>query len=115
MTYATTAGGSAVVETLFAGSEHEMVSVYHMDGDQLVMTHYCLLGNQPTMTAQADEGDTLVFLFTGGTNMETENDPHMHKATFTFLSDDHLQSQWTMYQDGQPMETATLDLHRKTD
>src|SRR5437868_15224505 len=46
-----TASGSAVHETLFPGQAHEMVSVYHRDGADLVMTHYCSLGNQPRMKA----------------------------------------------------------------
>src|SRR5690242_6473548 len=51
-TYRVTAGGSAVEETLFAGTPHEMVTVYHMDGDDLVLTHYCVAGNQPHMKAE---------------------------------------------------------------
>ena len=46
-----TAGGSAVHETLFPGQPHEMVSIYTVDGPDLVMTHYCVLGNQPRMKA----------------------------------------------------------------
>src|SRR5438046_4656323 len=46
-----TAGGSAVQETLFPGQPQEMVSIYHKDGADLVMTHYCMLGNQPRMKA----------------------------------------------------------------
>src|SRR6201988_5406854 len=46
-----TAGGSAVHETLFPGQPHEMVSVYCVDGPDLVMTHYCVLGNQPRLKA----------------------------------------------------------------
>src|SRR5215831_13606332 len=46
-----TAGGSAVQETLFPGQDKEMLSVYHLDGADLVMTHYCMLGNQPKMKA----------------------------------------------------------------
>src|SRR5215203_87185 len=42
-----TAGGSAVHETLFPGQPHEMISVYTIDGLDMVMTHYCVLGNQP--------------------------------------------------------------------
>src|SRR5262245_51575653 len=41
-----TAGGSVVHETLFPGQPHEMVSVYAVDGPDLIMTHYCVLGNQ---------------------------------------------------------------------
>ena len=52
-----TAGGSAVQETLFPGQPQEMVSVYHMDGADLVMTHYCMLGNQPRMKADPELAD----------------------------------------------------------
>src|SRR4051812_25593828 len=38
--YHLTGAGSALVETDFPGSDHEMVSVYHLDGDDLRMTHY---------------------------------------------------------------------------
>src|SRR5690242_9923644 len=44
-----TAAGSTVHETLFPGTPMEMISVYHLDGADLVMTHYCALGNQPRM------------------------------------------------------------------
>src|SRR6202011_3667294 len=44
-----TAAGSAVQETLFPGQPQEMVSVYHLDKGDLVMTHYCALGNHPRM------------------------------------------------------------------
>src|SRR5690349_7146838 len=45
--YKVTSGGSAVVETLNAGTPHEMVSVYTDNGGKLAMTHYCLMMNQP--------------------------------------------------------------------
>jgi len=47
--YGVTAAGSAVVETVFPGSPHEMVTVYHADGTDLVLTHYCMEGNAPRM------------------------------------------------------------------
>src|SRR3954447_19979613 len=47
-----TAGGSAVHETLFPGQPHEMVSIYTVEGPDLVMTHYCALGNQPRLKAE---------------------------------------------------------------
>ena len=46
-----TAGGSVVHETLFPGQPQEMISVYAVDGSDLIMTHYCVLGNQPRMKA----------------------------------------------------------------
>src|SRR5689334_19952051 len=46
-----TAAGSAFHETLFPGQPHEMVSLYYRDGSDLMMTHFCALGNQPRMKA----------------------------------------------------------------
>src|SRR5262245_23582703 len=40
--YKVTSGGSAVVETLLPGTDHEMVTVIHPDGNDLVLTHYCM-------------------------------------------------------------------------
>src|SRR5882762_11523952 len=54
--YAVTASGTAVVETVFPGREHEMVTVYHDDGPDLVLTHYCMEGNQPRMRAKGAQG-----------------------------------------------------------
>src|SRR4029077_1754769 len=38
-----TSGGNTVQETLFPGSDHEMVTMYHLDGADLILTHYCHL------------------------------------------------------------------------
>ncbi len=40
--YKLTSGGSAVVEILFAGTPHEMHSVYFNENGKLGMTHYCM-------------------------------------------------------------------------
>jgi hypothetical protein len=44
-----TSGGHTVQETLFPGSGHEMVTMYHLNGADLVLRHYCSLGNQPRL------------------------------------------------------------------
>ena len=47
VTYKVTAAGSTLMETQFPGTGHEMVTMYHLDGDELKATHYCAAGNQP--------------------------------------------------------------------
>src|SRR5437762_190201 len=77
-----TAGGSAVQETIFPGQPMEMLSVYHVDGADLVMTHYCMLGNQPRMKADPKSPkDQIRFQFAGGTNFDPAKDMHMHEGT----------------------------------
>lgn len=111
--YHVTGAGSAVVETLFPGTGHEMVSVYHKDGDRLVLTHYCAAGNQPTMITAPNPGTkSLLFEFDHGTNMKP-TDEHMHSVRFAFVDADHLESAWTSFKDGKAGHTVTFALERK--
>lgn len=107
--YKVTSAGSAVVETLFPGTEHEMVNVYHRDGDALLMTHYCAGGNQPRLrldTTASDES-TLRFEFMDGTNMDPAKGAHMHAVTHRLAASDRLESRWESWQDGKPEESGT--------
>jgi hypothetical protein len=98
-----TAGGSAVHETLFPGQPHEMVSVYTAEGTDLLMTHYCMLGNQPRMKADAKSvTNTLQFEFAGGGNLDPAKDKHMHAATLTIVDADHLELQGVGWENGKP-------------
>ncbi len=112
--YAVTAAGSAVVETIGPGSEHETVTVIHPDGKDLVLTHYCAIGNQPRMKADAGtHGNQVAFHYAGASNMKSEKDGHMHDVTFTFVDADTLRTEWSYYTDGKKAGTATFDLKRK--
>jgi hypothetical protein len=114
VSYRVTSGGSAVVETLGAGTDHEMVTVYHKDGEGLMLTHYCMIGNQPRMRAEsAGEGKKLEFKFAGGANIKSDRDAHMHDLTIEFLGADHIRSSWSFYKDGKAVETAVFDMKRK--
>ena len=112
--YRVTAGGTAVMETLFPGTPHEMVTVFTVDKGNLVLTHYCAEGNQPHMKADK-EGDatSIAFKFDGGGNIKSPKDGHMHEASFAFKDADHLTSTWQFYKDGKPGEKAEFDLVRK--
>jgi len=113
-TYRVTAGGSAVEETLMAGTDHEMLTVYNMDGDVLMLTHYCVAGNQPRMKAEKQtDPHKLVFHCAGATNMKSENDQHMHQATITWKDDNHIHSEWQEVKDGKNTLTASFNLARK--
>jgi hypothetical protein len=114
VSYKVTAGGSAVLETLFPGTDHEMVTVIHPDGDGLVLTHYCMLGNQPQMKAGAkDDAGRVAFKFLRATNLKSDKDMHMHDVTYTFAAPDALRAEWTHYQDGKATGQAVIDLKRK--
>ena len=112
--YAVTAGGSAVVETIFPGSPHEMVTVYHADGPDLVLTHYCVEGNQPRMRAKNARGSRFDFAFDGGTNIDPQRDRHMHSASLDLLGADEIRSVWTELADGKPVLVVKSHLVRST-
>jgi hypothetical protein len=112
--YQLTAGGSAVLETIFPGGDMEMVSVYYMEGDQLLMTHYCCMGNQPRFRARiGDNKDELVFDFAGGSNLDPAKDAHIHNGRVQFVDADHIKSQWDMHVDGKEGEKHGFELIRK--
>ncbi len=114
VSYKVTAGGSAVLETLFGGTGHEMLTLYYVDGDGLALTHYCMLGNRPQMRVQpGSSADKLVFKCPEGRNQSIESEDHMHQVTFTFIDPSHLKTEWVLYKGGKPDSTHSFDLVRK--
>ena len=112
--YKVTAAGSAVVETIGAGTDHEMITVIHPDGDTLLLTHYCMLGNQPHMKATPKAGDNKVaFDFVNVTNAKPEKDMYMRSVTFTFVDKDTLKTEWTNFNEGKEAGKAVFELKRK--
>ncbi len=113
ITYKLTSGGSAIVETIAPGTEHEMVTMIHPDGDDILLTHYCMLGNQPQMKASGKGAtDKVEFSFTHATNMKSDKDMHMHNVTFYFVDKDHVKTEWTHFMDGKDAGKVVFDLKR---
>jgi len=108
------AAGTVVMETMGPGTPHEMINMYHVDGDELVLTHYCAGGNQPTMklNREVSSADKMVFDFTGGTNLDPEVDKHIHGAELQ-LTDEGLVSNWTAFAGGKQVGAMTFHLERK--
>jgi len=101
--YRVIAGGSAVLQTSFDAHPGEtMATLFHLDGDRLLLTHYCVAGNQPRLVATgfADGGRTVTFSFLDATNLESRDRGHMDAVVYRFADEDHVSSQWTWYQDG---------------
>ncbi len=101
--YRTIAGGATVLETSFdAHPGEEMATAFYLDGDRLMLTHYCIARNAPRLeaTAFADGGRTVVFTFVDGANLPTRDRGHMDKAVFRFETPDRIVSRWTWYENG---------------
>ena len=110
-----TAGGSVLIETLFPGTPEEMVTMYHMDGDDLLLTHYCMLGNQPRLKAEStNDANKISFKSVGGTNMKL-TDMHMGQAILTLVGKDSFEADWCSCSGGKPdgNHHVTLKFTRK--
>jgi hypothetical protein len=113
VTYRVASGGSVVQETLFPGTPHEMISMYHLADGQLVMTHYCAMGNQPRMKLDlgASTPDRLVFAFDGGTNFDPAKDGHVHAGTIEWRGE-RLHADWTVWTAGKETGHNVFELQR---
>ena len=108
--YRLTAGGSALMSEIHG--HDDMIRMFHMDGDRLLMTHYCGAGNQPRMQAKVSpDGKTFAFDFVDGTNLDASKIGHMYRAVFTIVSADHHTEEWDFIQNGKEMKQM-FDLQR---
>lgn len=104
LNFRTIAGGSVVVETSFDAHPGEtMLTMFHLDGDRLLLTHYCVSGNQPRLVATgvSPDGNAVTFEFLDVTGIASRDEGHMDKAVFRFEGPDRMTSHWTWYQKGQ--------------
>lgn len=114
VTYKVTAHGTTVMEVLFPGTPHEMISMYHLDGGKLVLTHYCAMGNQPKMMLDAKStANELHFAFAGGSNMDPKKDAHMHAGVIRLVDADSMEAVWEVQKDGKKAGENRFSLKRK--
>jgi hypothetical protein len=112
--FKTTAAGSSVMETMFPGEAMEMISVYHRDGDKLLMTHYCALQNAPVLRFEkTDKPGEIKFVFEGGTNFDPAKDAHVHEGTFQVKDANTLEAAFVSYANGKPDQSPKGVLKRK--
>lgn len=101
VTYRLTAGGSALVETMNPGTPQEMVSIYTVDDGEIIMTHYCMLGNQPRLRqSDSEEANTVILRYDGATGLKSSKDPVMRDVTITVLDKNHFRQEWKARMDG---------------
>jgi hypothetical protein len=101
-TYSVTGNGSAIVETLTVDATPSMTSVYHTDGPDLRMTHYCAARNQPRLKATRIDGGrkSVEFSLVDITNLPTPGAPHVQGFEIRFLDTDELALTFTFTNEG---------------
>jgi hypothetical protein len=115
VSYRVVASGSVLEETLHVGKEETMITVYHLDGDRLMVTHYCAAGNQPRMVATPDPNNPNIFAFKflDATNMSSPDASHMRNLVVTLVDKDHFTQQWTWREKGKEDQRELFKLTRK--
>ena len=111
VTYYPTGNGSAMIEDMGEPGAPAMTSVYHLDGADLRVTHYCGAQNQPRL--KADRIDMargeIDFAFVDITNLRAPDAPHVHGAELRFVDADHVVLTFIFNADGKvSRETITL-------
>jgi hypothetical protein len=90
------------------------VTMFYVDGDRLILTHYCDAGNRPRMTARlSPDGKTIEFEFL---DLAGSNAPgHMAHAAFTIIDTNHHTEDWVYMMPGDKPMRAHMDLQRVTE
>jgi hypothetical protein len=100
--YALTANGSALMEEFRPESGPVMITLFTVDGDHLIATHYCSAKNQPQMVTSAitDVQKPLAFSLARVTGLKSPDDWHNTGLTVIQEDNDHLTQEWTYQSKG---------------
>ena len=106
----TSMGNALMHEATSAARPDDPLTIFYLDGDHLLLTHYCDAGNRPRMTGKlSPDGKSVEFEFldvAGSTEYG-----HMHHAVFTFIDANHHTEDWTFMHGDKPLH-AHVELHR---
>ncbi|HLW83623.1 MAG TPA: hypothetical protein VKR60_00330 [Candidatus Sulfotelmatobacter sp.] len=107
----TSMGNAMVHEMTGAGRPDHPVTMFYLDGDRLLLTHYCDAGNRPRMAGSTSaDGKTVEFEFLDVAGSLDYG--HMHHAVFTAIDANHHVEEWTYMMPGDKPVRARLDLQR---
>ncbi len=108
-----TSMGNALMHEMKGAGPDDPITMFNLDGDRLLLTHYCDAGNQPRMVATTSpDGKTIVFNFLEATNLLSAQMGHMQRVTFTFIDSDHHTEKWEFAMVGGKQMGGLLDLKR---
>ena len=114
--YKLMSSGTVLVESLNTADGTDMITVYHPDGDRLMVTHFCASNNQPRMATRPGVPDSgpFVFDFVDVTNLENSREGVMTGVTVAIQDADHFSQTWTFRdKPGGAAQTDTFQYARK--
>jgi len=106
--YTLTANGSALMEEFRPESAPVMITMFTVDGDHLIATHYCSAKNQPQMVTSAitDAQKPLAFALARITGLKSPDNWHNTGLTVIQEDNDHLTQEWTYQSKGKSGKTV---------
>jgi len=109
-TYTITANGSTLMAETRPENEPAMMTMFTVDDDHLIATHYCVAGNQPQMVTGVPEDlqKGVTFTLARVTGMKTPDDWHNTAITITLVDPNHMTQLWTYLYKG---KTGTTTFH----
>lgn len=112
--FTTSSAGTAIREVMFPGMEHEMTNMYTLNGDSVVMTHYCAAGNQPHMRAEVLGNGRLDFQFVDVQDLGAADEHYMGEMSLVWVDDDRVEQHWRSFIAGehQPEDDMVFELVR---
>ena len=110
--YRLIAGGTVLEERVFAGTPHEMLTLYYEKNGKLAMTHYCVMGNRPGMLLKSSDDKKLKFDFDETCGIDPAKESHMHALTITFDDADTITASCKAIMDGKEVAEHPTTLKR---
>ncbi len=86
-----------------------MLTAYHLDGPDLVLTHYCIAKNQPTLRAARFDpaSGEVQFEFLRASNLSSPSAGHMRRAMYRIGDREHFTTEWEFFEKGKLKMTET--------
>ncbi|MEZ0393284.1 MAG: hypothetical protein ACAH59_13780 [Pseudobdellovibrionaceae bacterium] len=108
MTYDEGSKNSIVTEQF--GKE---LSVFYIDGDDLLMTHFCNIGNQPRLKLKPNTLSNLIEFETFDiTNVKDESSPHVKKIIYKIIDNKNFDLE-IVWKKGAILESEKYSLTKK--
>lgn len=113
VTYRLTGAGSALTELANVATPDEMLSVFFVDRDRLLLQHYCTVDNQPLLELVEAGPGRLLFDLVGGRNLDPSVDGHIHRVRIAFPADGRLETLWSWFEAGEEDHVSRRVLRRR--
>ncbi len=110
--YRTSALDSALVETWNLGPGCEALTIYHMDGNDLMASHFCPQGNQPRLKMRRASGSRFDFSFHDATGVDPGEG--VQQSFWIEIGEDGTITRSETYVQGDTTESETITYRRVT-